>query len=176
MENSIITLRAVEPEDLALLYLWENNRDVWHVSNTLVPFSKHQLQQYIDSDPSNIHAHQQLRMMIDCREKPDGVARTVGIIDLFDFDPMHQRAGVGILIASPEDRRQGYAYDALQLIIDYGRQVLHLHQLFCNIPVSNTASIRLFEKSGFQIAGNKKDWLKTANGWEDEYLLQYFFD
>ncbi len=171
MSDSSITLRAVEPEDLALLYLWENDRTVWHVSNTLVPFSRYQLKQYIESNPSDIHAHQQLRLMIDCRETGKPV-RTVGSIDLFDFDPIHQRAGLGILIASADDRRQGYAYEAILQMIDYSRKVLFLHQLYCNILESNTASVQLFGKAGFEITGTKKDWLRTETGWEDELFLQ----
>jgi len=173
--NSFIILRAVEPEDLALLYLWENDRSVWHLSNTLVPFSRYQLKQYIESDPSNIHARQQLRMMIDCLETGK-TARTVGSIDLFDFDPIHQRAGLGILIASNGDRRQGYAREAISQMVDYCRQVLFLHQLYCNIAASNTASIQLFGKAGFEITGTKKEWLRTENGWEDELFLQLKLD
>ena len=170
-----ITLRAVEPEDLALLYLWENDQKVWHVSNTLAPFSRYQLKQYIESNPGDILAHRQLRMMIDSGGR--GVrARTVGSIDLFDFDPIHQRAGLGILIASEENRRQGYAFEAIQRMVDYGQKVLFLHQLYCNIAESNTASIKLFGKAGFKISGTKKDWLRTENGWEDELLLQLIFE
>ena len=171
-----ITLRAVEPEDLSLLYVWENDRTVWHVSNTLAPFSRHQLKQYIESNPSDIFAHQQLRMMIDCRGESSAKVRTVGSVDLFDFDPVNQRAGLGILIASDADRRQGYAFEALQMIIDYCRTVLFLHQLYCNVPASNTSSIKLFGKAGFEIAGTKKDWLRTENSWEDEFLLQLILE
>ena len=169
--NSTLSLRAVEPEDLALLYLWENDRTVWHLSNTLVPFSRYQLKQYIESDPGNIHAHQQLRMMIDCREAGKQL-RTVGSIDLFDFDPIHQRAGLGILIASADDRRQGYACEAILQMMEYSRNILFLNQLYCNIAVSNTASIQLFKKIGFEITGTKKEWLRTETGWEDELFLQ----
>jgi diamine N-acetyltransferase len=166
----MISLRAVEPEDLSLLYLWENDRTVWKVSNTLLPFSKFQLQQYIESDSGNIHAHQQLRLMIDHKDATQ--VRTVGAIDLFDFDSIHQRAGLGILIASGEDRRQGFASEAIRLMIDYGREVLFLHQIYCNIAADNTASILLFEKAGFVKAGRKKDWLRTVTGWTDELFLQ----
>ncbi|MDR1603070.1 MAG: GNAT family N-acetyltransferase [Tannerella sp.] len=165
----MITLRAVEPEDLALLYIWENDRSVWRVSNTLAPFSKAQLQQYLLSDPGNILANRQLRMMIDSKE---GSVSTVGAVDLFDFDPVHRRAGVGILIAAEDDRKRGFASEALRQMIDYGKNVLFLHQLYCNIAAGNTISIRLFEKSGFSLSGTKKEWLKTDSGWEDELFLQ----
>ena len=171
ISDFFVILRAVEPEDLELLYLWENDRTVWHVSNTLVPFSRYQLKRYIESDPGDIHTYKQLRMMIDCC-KAERPAHTVGSIDLFDFDPTHQRAGLGILIASADDRRQGYASAAILQMKDYCRKVLFLHQLYCNIAESNVASIQLFRKAGFEITGTKKDWLRTETGWEDEVLMQ----
>ena len=167
----LVELRAVEPEDLSLLYEWENNPTVWKVSNTLVPFSRYSLKRYIESDPSDIYAQRQVRMMIDCCNE-DKKIRTVGTIDLFDLDPLHQRAGIGILIVSEDDRRQGYAYEALLQVIDYCRKILFLHQLYCNIAVGNVASIKLFEKAGFEITGTKKEWLRKETGWEDELLMQ----
>jgi len=182
-----ITLRAVEPEDLELLYLWENDRTTWQLSNTLVPFSRYQLKRYIEAEPGNIHAHQQLRMMIDFdgRARPDSgldpvggkrpataEKRTVGSIDLFDYDPVHQRAGLGILVASPEDRRKGVATEAILQMTEYCRKTLFLHQLYCNIAASNEASALLFRKLGFETTGRKKDWLRTEDGWEDEVLMQ----
>jgi len=170
--DSLLVLRAVEPEDIDLMYLWENDRDVWNVSNTLVPFSRYQLKQYIESDPSDIYAHKQLRMMIDCRNIEKKTINTVGSIDLFDFDPINQRAGLGILIASVDNRRHGYAHEAILQMIEYCRKTLYMHQIYCNIAAGNTASIKLFEKTGFEISGIKKDWLRTEIGWEDELLLQ----
>ena len=167
-----IELRAVEPEDIELLYIWENDRTVWNIGSTLVPFSRYQLKQYVESDPSDIHAHRQLRMMIDCREIAKQSVRTVGSVDLFDYDPLHQRAGLGMLIASASDRGQGYGFHAVLQIMEYARNILFLHQIYCNIAVSNTACIKLFEKLGFEVAGRKKDWLRTEAGWEDEALFQ----
>jgi diamine N-acetyltransferase len=157
-------------EDLTLLYIWENDRSVWRVSNTLTPFSKVQLQEYIAADPSNIFANRQLRMMIDSQTGKQ--IQTVGTVDLFDFDPIHARAGVGILIASETDRQQGFASETIRQMLAYSREILFLHQLHCNIATSNIASIRLFEKAGFTVSGIKKEWLKTTDGWEDELLLQ----
>ena len=48
LENRSISLRAPEPEDLDLLYLWENEPSIWHVSGTLTPFSRYILKQYLD--------------------------------------------------------------------------------------------------------------------------------
>ena len=41
-------------------------------------------------------------------------------------------------------------------------------------PLTNEVSIHLFEKSGFEESGTKKQWIKTSKGWEDEIFFQKF--
>lgn len=169
-ESSSITLRALEPDDIELLYDWENNREIWKISNTQVPFSKYILQKYIENSHLDIYQTKQLRMMIDL--ETEGEKRTVGCVDLFDFDAFHARAGIGILIGDVADRSHGYATTALNEIMHYAKHYLHLHQLYCNIISNNTVSLRLFENAGFRVVGSKKEWIRTADGYLDEILLQ----
>jgi len=165
-----INLRPLEPKDLELLYKWENDLSVWPVSNTITPFSMYTLEQFIKNSGKDIFETKQLRLII---ENKDGLA--VGAIDLFDFEPFHQRAGIGILIYNKDDRQRGYAYDAICAICNYTSKVLSIHQLYANIAIKNLCSASLFKKAGFQPFGVKKEWLKTAEGWEDEILFQKFF-
>jgi diamine N-acetyltransferase len=170
-EGSRIILRAIEPSDIDLLYNWENDHDVWRVSNTITPYSKYILQKYIENSHLDIYQTKQLRLMIDLADKAKK-HKTVGAIDIFDFDPYHLRAGVGILIGGRQDRNQGIASDALHELILYAFQVLGLHQLFCNITIDNIASLHLFEKVGFSVTGKKKDWIKYKKDYVDELILQ----
>ena len=162
-----IRLRPLEPEDLETLYQWENDPAIWQVSNTLVPFSRYILKQYIAESHRDIFETKQLRLIIE-----DCSGKVVGAIDLFDFDPFHQRAGLGILIYNPDDRGKGLASDALQLMSKYAVEVLGLHQLFANIAADNLPSMHLFEKVGFKLSGTKKDWIKTPSGWLSEMIYQ----
>jgi len=163
-----ISLRAVEPEDLEYLYQWENNPDYWLVSNMITPYSKYILKKYIENAHKTIFETGQLRMMID--HTPTG--KTIGTIDLFDYDPFHLRAGIGILIAEEEYRRKGYASMALECLIDYCFNTLQMHQLYCNILSNNCESLDLFRKIGFTESGIKKEWIKTKDGFLDEHILQ----
>ena len=162
-----IRLRALEPQDVATLYQWENDTAIWVASNTQVPFSKFVLEQYIAASHLDLHTNKQLRLMITTKEGLD-----VGAIDLFDFDSQHQRAGIGILVAEKMDRGKGYATEALNLLIQYCFTQLHLHQLYCNITIDNEASIQLFKKHNFAITGIKKDWIRVGDSFVDEFLLQ----
>jgi len=151
-----------------LLYQWENNIDYWLISNTIKPFSKYILKKYIENSHKTIFETGQLRLMIDIKEN----GKTIGTIDLFDFDPFHKRAGVGILIADESSRRKGYASMALKCLINYCFNTLQLHQLYCGILASNCESMELFKKLGFTETGVKKDWIKTPDGYIDEHIFQ----
>lgn len=168
MNYKEIRLRAVEPEDLENLYQWENNPDYWLVSNIITPYSKYILKKYIENAHKTIFETGQLRLMID--HIPTG--KTIGTIDLFDYDPFHLRAGIGILIAEEDYRRKGYASMALECLIDYSFNTLRLHQLYCNVLSNNCESLDLFRKIGFTESGIKKDWVKTKDGYIDEHILQ----
>ncbi len=165
-----IILRAPEPSDVDILYRWENDREIWKVSNTITPFSKYILEKYIENSHLDIYQIKQLRLMIDIREKE--AERTIGTVDLFDFDPYHLRAGVGILIGDKSDRKKGFARLALQQFITYCFETLQLHQIYCNIGKDNTESLKLFTNCGFRVTGTKADWIKTPSGFEDELFLQ----
>ncbi len=167
-----IVLRAPEPSDIDVLYRWENDTEIWHVSNAYTPFSKYILEKYIENAHLDIYQVKQLRLMIDVRGNGILQSRPVGTIDLFDFDPYHNRAGVGILIGDKSDRKRGYASAALRKFIDYSFNTLQLHQLYCNITKGNKDSMGLFKKCGFRVSGCKADWIKTPGGYIEEYLLQ----
>ena len=169
LKGEQIYLRTLEPADADIILKWENNPDNWRVSNTLVPFSRKLIEDYVRS-AQDIYSIKQLRFII-CLLEND---KEIGAIDLFDFDPYHHKVGLGILIAELEDRRNGYAKEAVLLIKEYCFNHLNLHQVYCNILSKNKASIDLFEKSGFAICGTKKDWIKNKEGWLDELMLQSF--
>jgi diamine N-acetyltransferase len=172
LEGKNIKLRAMEPSDLDVLYLWENDPENWFVSNTYAPFSKHILMKFIEEAGRDIFETRQMRLIIILKSQIEGKDIPVGAIDLFDFDPHHLRAGLGILIGRKDLRNQGVASEALSIITDYAFNVLQLHQLYCNIAVNNKTSLNLFKKNGFIITGEKIEWLKDAGSWLNEYLLQ----
>jgi diamine N-acetyltransferase len=165
-----INLRALEPSDLDVLYNWENDTSIWKVSQTIAPFSKNILAKYLENAHQDIFSAKQLRLMIEKDSTP------IGTIELFDFDPVNLRCGIGIWIVDEENRRKGYAKEALTLIIKYAFSNLHLNQIYCNISSRNQASINLFGSLDFQLVGVKSKWNKTPEGWEDELLFQLLCD
>ncbi len=171
LAGDTVRLRALEPEDVEILYRWENDPRVWPVSDTLAPYSRETLRKFIEDQQYDIYHTRQLRLVIS----RTGDDAPVGLIDIFDFDPVNLRAAVGILICDESDRRKGYASEALDLLADYASGILGLHQLYCNVSADNFASISLFSGKNFIQTGVKRDWSRSGDGWRDEILFQKMF-
>ncbi len=171
LKGKHIYLRALELEDLEFVYNIENDETIWELSNTVTPYSKHVISEYLANAHRDIFEVKQLRLVISNYED-----KAVGMIDLFDFDFINKRAGVGIVVKEASDRKKGYGSEALQLLKQYCKTHLALHQLYCNISEENEASLKMFKNQGFEIVGLKKDWNFTHNSFKNEYLLQHIID
>ncbi|MGB5382982.1 MAG: GNAT family N-acetyltransferase [Lutimonas sp.] len=169
LENEIIYLRALEPEDLDFLFEVENDVKNWEVSTTQKPFSRKDLKDYLLNSNKDIYEVKQLRLVIE--RKSDN--KSVGLIDLFDFDPYNKRAGLGILIKE-EFQHMGFASSSIELFNDYAFRYVDLNQIYAHVPANNNASVALFTKMGFVKSGNLKNWLKTEEGFTDVMIFQFF--
>jgi len=165
----MVTLRALEPDDLEFLFRLENDPELWAVSDVLpAPISRHALREYLRHAAASLSEAGQMRLIISLEDD-----LPVGTLDLFDYSALHQRAGVGITVLQSA-RRQGYAQHALGQLIDYAQHALHLHQLYCTVAADNRASISLFKKAGFRQIGVRHDWLRTNTplGWKNAAEMQ----
>ena len=146
-----VTLRALEPEDLDLLYSIENDRDLWDVSTTNVPYSRYILYEYISKSSGDIYADGQVRLIIENEDK-----ETIGIVDLTNFDARNQRAELGIILENT----------------DYCTRILHLHQIYAIIDTLNTSSISLFKKNSFVQSAILHEWLYDGITYRDAFVFQ----
>ena len=166
LQNETVRLRAIEPEDINLLFSLENDIEFWKYSNRSHPYSRDLLQNYISNAHKDIFEVRQIKFTIIGQGD-----NAVGFIDLFDFEPLHHRAGVG-LVVQKKDQSKGYGRAALELISFYAKNYLQLHQLYANIAVENKISIELFESQGYCFVGKKKDWNFYEGQYHDESIYQ----
>ena len=159
-------LRALEPSDIELMYLWENDPEVWRVGGTTSPLSLQRLAQFVEEQSYDLYATRHMRLIIEC----EGIA--VGTLDIVDFDPQHLRFGIGILVYAPEARGKGYAHAAIEAIKRYARETLALKQIWASVAADNRASIALFEGCGFELCGRRKAWLRRHDSYTDQLEYQ----
>ena len=161
-----VNLRAIEPEDLELLYRIENDVKLWNVGISNVPYSRYTLHDYIANTTGDIYVDRQVRMMIENEQR-----QVVGIVDIVNFDPSNRRAELGLLIEQPF-RRQGYAYSTMRRVVSYASSVLHLHQLFAYIDARNEPCLQLFRQMGCCEDSRLADWLYDGQEYRDVVVMQ----
>lgn len=155
-KNMQFRLRALEPSDTDLLYLWENDPEMWRFGFSPAPLSRHQIWEYINQYDADPLATGQLRLMMQ-----QG-STTVGAIDLYNIDIRNRHAFVGVMTA-PAYRRCGYAHEALQQLVAYCRHNLGLRQIAATIADDNLQSLALFVKAGFEITARLPQWIRRDN-------------
>lgn len=168
--NKDISLRALETDDVQLLYIWENDSTLWADSQILNPYSKFLLNQFLENNTANVFETGQVRLAITL----NATNEVIGFIDLFDIDLKNSRAGIGILIATHQHRNKGFATQAVQCIERYAFEVLNLYMVYADIIITNKASQRLFTKAGFEYTANRKDWVQINRNFLDVVLYQKF--
>ena len=154
-------MRKIEPSDLPFLYQWENDATMWADSDTHNPLSRHDLHQYIENTTGDIYRDGQLRLIIEDSQlstlNSPLSTKIVGCIDLFDFDARNRKAAIGMYIA-PDARGRGVGKQAVQLLLDYAFNLLHLRMVYAIISVNNVACSRLYEQMDFLPSSPLRAW------------------
>ena len=161
-----ISLRALEPSDVELLLRIENDDRYWKYANRTEPYSRNLLQKYIEQQKQDIFEVRQKRFAISLE-----TIDILGFIDIFDFEPIHRRAGIGIFILE-KYRGIGIGKKSVTLIGEYAKKNLNLNCIYANIAKENISSINLFESCGFKKIGLKREWNFYENSFHGEYLYQ----
>ena len=142
IEGEKIVLRSVDSSDIDTILLWENSSEEPLYGVYEEQFSREYVAQFIENQQRfSLAENEQLRLMICSQE-----GERLGCIDLTEYDG--KKAFVSILIFDLDNRRKGFAENALRLVFDYAKS-LGLRTLYANILPENLPSISLFEKVGF---------------------------
>lgn len=169
LNNGTLALRALEPSDLDILYKWENDPMLWAVSDTVAPYSRKMLWGYLENNTNDIYTNRALRLMVVTASE----GTPVGIIDFFNFNPLNNRAELGLFIAA-EHRGKGFGRMAVDMLCDYAANHIGMRQIYIYVTTDNTVCLQLFKDYGFVQSGVLKSWVKRGNTYHDVAVLQYF--
>ena len=138
-----VILRSVDSSDIDTILLWENSSDNPLYGVYDEQYTREDVVQFVENQQRYSFAeNEQLRLMICSHE-----GERLGCVDLSEYDG--KNAFVSILIYDLDNRRKGFAENALRLAISYAES-LGLRTLYANIFPENLPSISLFKKLGFE--------------------------
>lgn len=166
LSDGTVSLRAIEPEDLDLIYTLENDTTLWDISSVNIPHSRYAIMQYITDSNLDIFEDLQLRLIAQ-----DASGNSIGFADICDLSVRHSRAEFGIVIKK-EYRGKGLASRILRLMEKYSSALLSLHTAYAYIGKTNMASQKLFLNNEYKIVGCLTDWIRLNGKYEDVLILQ----
>jgi len=175
MEASFeIILKAMEPADVHTLLKWENDQTIWNVSETIEPLSKYKLDTYIKQTLTlDVFGLRQLRLMVHKIIHAElDITEPIGTIDLFEFNPIHKHAGIGIMLLK-DYQGYGIGKKVLDLFLPYVFEKLQLHSVYANISETNLNSIKFFERYGFTKVAEYKEYLYEDGQFVSQLTYQY---
>lgn len=160
-----IILRAIEQDDMQLLKELINDPEVEKmVVGWSFPVSTNQQINWINNLSNDRH---NVRFIIDMNN-----VGAVGVVSLTRIDFKNGTATINIKLKKEDRiRNKGIGYKAIAMLIDYAFNQLNLNCLVANILNFNTASQKLFEKSGFELEGTLRKRVFKNGAYQD--LLSY---
>lgn len=172
LEDDLLRLRAVEPEDAEMMWSVESDSSQWRENGMMAPYSQRNLREYAESYDADPIRAGQLRLVAEFKDPAasDRRERFTGLADLFDISPVGRTAFVGIYVREA-CRGKGYATRMLGMLEQYSLLLLNLRILAGKVSETNASSRRMFERAGYTLQGELKDWL--LNGPDTHSLLIY---
>ena len=165
IKGKLVTLRAIEREDLAELQKWGNDPELcdmlgsWHF-----PTNMNDTNKWFESlHTKSLHQ----RFAITTAEH--GIIGTANIIDINWKD---RNAQHGLLIGNSDHRGKGYAIDTIMTIMKYSFEELGMNRLDTTIIEYNKPSYNLYvDKCDWKEEGVQKNWYFRKNRYWDRFVM-----
>ncbi|SES61722.1 Protein N-acetyltransferase, RimJ/RimL family [Oceanobacillus limi] len=157
-----IALRKVEKKDIEQYHSWRNNTEVMVSTNpSLDQYSLEDTREFVEEVLINSTSSKSYIIMETEKDTP------IGITSLINIDYKNRNAECIIDIGETEYWGQGYATEALHILIHYAFQELHLHRISLRVFAFNEKAIHLYQKLGFQKEGTSRQALYRNGQWHD---------
>lgn len=149
-----IILRALEPEDLELLYTIENDSDTWDICSARVNYSRYAIKQYLAQQPQEISTAGEVRLVITDSETNEAV----GIIDLTNYSATNRSAEIGITLLR-EHRGKGYGRAAIKAMERYAKEAGNLRMIYAHtLADRNSVAKNMFLHSNYTPVAVLPEW------------------
>ncbi len=96
----------------------------------------------------------------------------IGFIGMVHCHPEWNNTGVQIIISKEENRREGYALEALELLEQYVFEALFYQRIAVKIIDFNKPAIALFKKAGYKLEGVQEQGFYCRDTYYDFILLR----
>ena len=165
-QGKLIRLRAIEPTDWETYFSWNfDDQQTRPLYFSPFPQSREAVRRWAEHESTQPLKDDNVRFTI-ARIADNAV---VGDLGVHDADPRVGTFSYGINIKR-EEQRQGYASEAILLLLCYYFQERRYQKVTATVYSFNEASIGLHERLGFQLEGRIRRMVYTDGDYHDQVL------
>jgi RimJ/RimL family protein N-acetyltransferase len=149
MSNGVVELRALEPDDAAVIASWHNDpfiRD--QILSFRFPVSHVMETRFIERAINGDGITQCVAGIVDLSDKS-----FCGLVYLRDIDWISRHAAFGMMVGRRERQQRGIGRRALHLMLRHAFDVLNLERIYLYVVDYNFPARKLYETSGFALEG-----------------------
>ncbi|MEK6898543.1 MAG: GNAT family N-acetyltransferase [Nanoarchaeota archaeon] len=146
LEGKRIILRGLRREDASDLVAIANDSEIAKYTPIPFPFLPEHAKKLIDGTRASINNDKAYFLGIEFTEK------IIGMAGLQRVDRTKRTAEAGYWIGK-DYRNQGFATEALDLVLDFGFMTENLQKIWGRVTENNAPSIKILEKRGFSLSG-----------------------
>ena len=166
IHGQLTVLRAIEREDLDLLWRWANDsRVMYYWAEPYRVTSREELAARYGAGMGGPTGQSHWLLI----ETADGVP--IGRVGYVELDRNNRHAEIAIQIGEPEFWGRGYGSDALVAFLGYLFYGLNLHKVWLRTGTYNERARRAYARCGFREDGVFRDHTFLGGRYYDEAIL-----
>ncbi len=148
--GKICYLSPCQIEDAEKWAEWFNDLEVTIPlgDEAYVPHSLENTQEHVRD---MLQKQQHVFSIVECQTD-----RLIGRCLLFNIDQVNRTAMFGIVIGEKSAWNKGYGQEATTLLLDYGFNLLNLHNIMLGVFAFNKRAIQCYQKVGFKEIGRRR--------------------
>lgn len=175
LKGTLVTLRAIERDDLPRLLAFNNDIDVELAGGGDPPWPQSfaRLAADFDRDAAGGGCDGG-RGGVNFAIEADGAI--IGVCGLRDVDPFGRTAEMGITIGDKAYWGRGFGREAVGLLVDYGFRMLNLRRVFLRVHGGNERAIRAYRACGFAEEGRLRRHVWSNGAYDDLVFMGVFRD
>lgn len=160
-----VYLRALEPDDYKVSVNWRNDDEIWNmVGGRKYYVSSAYEKKWVEDTIFNSN---DLKLAVCLKDNN----QYIGNVYLSNIDYVNRSATSHVLIGNKTYWGNGYATEAIKLLLSYAFDELGLHRVNAVILESNVGSLKMHKKCGYVYEGTLRDSVWKNGKFQNQIVL-----
>ena len=146
----------MDSSDIYLIRCWRNDYDIWKWCRQNDFISDFEQREWFDKQAKDPAIKMYKIVLSGKNDKEEDTLKIVGVCGFTSINPWCRRAEFSLYIA-PAYQKNGFAEQAMKLLLGHGFDNLGFHLIYGEVFEGNPAS-KLFNDLGFYFDGTRRDF------------------